>query len=134
MTWLEHAGRDVRHAARMIARMPGLATVVIVSLAIGIGVNAAIFSVVHAVLWRSLPYPDASRIVVIEADTRSLPTASPRSAIVCISCVRRFASWDGCSPSWGSPGSMPFCSTSAFRRDSSMPRSGAFVSPKEAPT
>jgi hypothetical protein len=44
MAWTEHLRRDLRHALRMIARMPGLATVVIVSLAIGIGVNTAIFS------------------------------------------------------------------------------------------
>ncbi len=45
------------------------------TIALGIGLNAAIFSVVHAVLWRSLAYPDAARIVVIEADTRALPSA-----------------------------------------------------------
>jgi putative ABC transport system permease protein len=49
--------------------------VVIMTLALGIGVNAAAFSVVHAVLWRSLPYPEAARLVVIEADTRALPSA-----------------------------------------------------------
>ncbi len=53
----------------------GYALVVVMTLALGIGVNAAIFSVVHTVLWRSLPYPDAARILVVEADTRALPTA-----------------------------------------------------------
>ena len=70
------AARDVRHGARVLRRSPGYAVVVILTIALGIGVNAAIFSVVHAVLWRPLPYPDPSRIVVIEADTRSLPSAS----------------------------------------------------------
>ena len=69
------AARDARYGARVLWRSPGYAAVVITTIALGIGLNAAIFSVVHAVLWRSLPYPDAARIVVIEADTRALPTA-----------------------------------------------------------
>jgi putative ABC transport system permease protein len=72
---LEAAVRDVRYGARVLWRSPGYALVVVLTTALGIGVNAAIFSVVHAVLWRSLPYPDAGRIVAIEADTAALPTA-----------------------------------------------------------
>jgi putative ABC transport system permease protein len=72
---LEAAVRDVRYGARALRRTPGYAAVVITTIGLGIGVNAAIFSVVHAVLWRSLPYPDAARIVVVEADTRALPSA-----------------------------------------------------------
>jgi predicted permease len=55
MVSLEHLGRDVRHASRMILRMPGLATVVIVSLAIGIGVNTAIFSWIQALVFKPIP-------------------------------------------------------------------------------
>ncbi len=69
------AVRDVRYGVRVLWRSPGYALVVIMTIALGIGVNAATFSVMHAVLWRSLPYPDAARIVVIEADTRGLATA-----------------------------------------------------------
>jgi predicted permease len=69
------AVRDVRYGARAVRRSPAYALVVIMTIALGIGVNAATFSVMHAVLWRSLPYPDASRIVVIEADTHAVPTA-----------------------------------------------------------
>lgn len=79
---LEAAVRDARYGARVLWRSPGYAAVVITTIALGIGVNAAIFSVVHAVLWRSLPYPDAARIVVIEADTRALPSAYSSSAAV----------------------------------------------------
>ena len=79
---LEAAARDVRYGARVLWRSPGYALVVIMTLAVGIGVNAATFSVVHAVLWRSLPYPDAARIVVIEADTRALPSAYASSDAV----------------------------------------------------
>jgi predicted permease len=79
---LEAAVRDARYGARVLWRSSGYALVVIVTLALGIGLNAAIFSVVYAVLWRSLPYPDAARIVVVEADTRALPTAYSSSGPV----------------------------------------------------
>jgi putative ABC transport system permease protein len=76
------AARDARYGARVLWRSPGYALVVIMTIGLGIGVNAAIFSVIHAVLWRSLPYPDAARIVVIEADTRALPSAYASSGAV----------------------------------------------------
>ena len=79
---LQAAARDAQYGARVLWRSPGYALVVTMTLALGIGVNAAIFSVMHAVLWRSLPYPDAARIVVIEADTRSLPSAYSSSGAV----------------------------------------------------
>ena len=79
---IEAGARDARYAARVLWRSPGFALVVIMTLALVIGPNAAIFSVVHAVLWRSLPYPDAARIVVVEADTRGLPTAYALSGAV----------------------------------------------------
>ena len=82
---LAAAGRDARYGARVLWRSPGYALVVVMTLALGIGVNAAIFSVVHTVLWRSLPYPDAARILVVEADTRALPTAYSSVG----RCVRR---------------------------------------------
>jgi predicted permease len=72
---LAAAVRDARHGSRVLWRSPGYALVVILTIALGIGINVTIFSVVHAVLWRSLPYPDASRIVAIEADTRGMPSA-----------------------------------------------------------
>ena len=67
MPWLEHLGRDVRHATRSIARMPGLAAVVIVSLAIGIGVNAAIFSWIQGLVFKPLPgVHDAASFQLLE--------------------------------------------------------------------
>ena len=67
MTWTDHFTRDVRHAARAIARMPGLATVVIVSLAIGIGVNAAVFSWIQGLVFKPLPgVRDAASFELIE--------------------------------------------------------------------
>jgi putative ABC transport system permease protein len=75
MRFLRTAVRDARYGCRILWRSPTYAAVVILTIALGIGVNVAIFSVVHAVLWRSLPYPEASRIVAIEADTRDIPSA-----------------------------------------------------------
>ena len=60
-TWI----RDFTHAARSLARAPGFTLIVVATLALAIGANAAIFSVVNAVLLEPLPYPNADRLVHI---------------------------------------------------------------------
>ena len=57
--------QDVGFGIRMLRRQPGFAAVAILALALGIGANTAIFSVVDAVLWRPLPYPAADRVMSI---------------------------------------------------------------------
>ena len=63
--WLGDLRRDLRHALRGLRREPGFAATVALILALGIGANTAMFSIVHGVLLRPLPYPDAGAIVRI---------------------------------------------------------------------
>lgn len=62
--------RDARYALRMLIRTPAFSLVAILTFAVGIGVNTAMFSVVNGVLLRALPYPDADRITMVWLDNR----------------------------------------------------------------
>ena len=64
--WLESAWQDVRFAARSLRKNPGFALAAIGTLALGIGANTAIFSVINGVILRALPYKDPGRLVAVE--------------------------------------------------------------------
>lgn len=57
--------QDLSYSVRQLARKPGFAAVLVLTLALGVGANTAVFSVVHGVLLRPLPYPEADRLVVV---------------------------------------------------------------------
>jgi predicted permease len=65
--WLEHFFVDVRYGLRILRGHPGFATVVVLTLALGIGANTAVFSVMESVLVRPLPFHDPERLVVVWA-------------------------------------------------------------------
>jgi len=63
--WLDQLAADLRYAVRTLRRNPGFAAVTVITLALGIGANTALFSVVNALLLRALPYKDAERLVYV---------------------------------------------------------------------
>jgi putative ABC transport system permease protein len=76
--WLDEGGRDLRFAVRSLARTPGFTSIALLIIAVGIGGNTAVFSVVDAVLLKPLTYPDPQALVqlVTTSNQGTIPVAS----------------------------------------------------------
>jgi len=98
---MNHLMQDLRYTLRVIFRSPGFSLIVILTLALGIGANTAIFSIVNAVLLTPLPFSDPDRLLVIYEKTPNTPQGSVS--------YPNFQDWQR--------GSKSFSSLAAFRKD-----------------
>ncbi|HKN68203.1 MAG TPA: ABC transporter permease, partial [Gemmatimonadaceae bacterium] len=77
--WLADAAHDVTQAVRVLRRSPGFLLIALVTIALGVGANSAIFNVIRGVLLRPLPFADPDRLIAVYEDNR--PDHSPRSQL-----------------------------------------------------
>ena len=103
--WLETVWTDIRFGARMLRRSPGFAAVAVLTLALGIGANTAIFSVVNAVLLRPLPYPNANRLTIIWS-TWGKETRGPASGPEMMELRKRMRAFDEIGGIWATTGTI----------------------------
>src|ERR1700722_2966382 len=78
---MSRLGQDIRYALRQLNRSRGFAVVAILTLALGIGANTAIFSVIDSILLEPLPFPHQDRLVELQADAASSTSNYPKAWI-----------------------------------------------------
>jgi putative ABC transport system permease protein len=102
-SWLGGLWQDLRYAARTLSKQPGFTAAAVLTLALGIGANSAIFALVDATLLRPLPFPHAERLVAVweRSETTARARVSPRNLVDWNQRSRTFEAIGGFVPNVG---------------------------------
>jgi macrolide transport system ATP-binding/permease protein len=96
-TWLEQLSHDLRHATRTLRKSPAFTAVAVLTLALGIGANTAIFSLIDVILLRPLPVRDSDRVVLLNWEAHKQPQADGYSSYGFCNTGEQGAEPEGCS-------------------------------------